>query len=83
MRRYIDEYYELPIYQRYLVTPEKIKEIVIKMHNEGSSTKEIVRHLQEELYLFLDDEETSWEATVVNNIIDGKPVLNRFNNIEF
>jgi len=83
MRRYIDEYYELPIYQRYSVTPEKIKEIVVKMHDEGSSTEAIVEHLQEELYLFLDDEETSWEATVVNNIIENKPVLNRFTNIEF
>jgi len=83
MRRYIDEYYELPIYQRYSVTPEKINEIVVKMHDEGSSQEEIVEHLQEELYLFLDDEETSWEATVVNNIIENKPVLNRFTNIEF
>jgi hypothetical protein len=83
MRRYIDEYFELPIYQRYSVTPEKIKEIVVKMHDEGSSTEEIVEHLQEELYLFLDDEETSWETTVVNNIIENKPVLNRFTNIEF
>lgn len=35
------------------------------------------------MYIFTDEEETAWETEVVENIINGKPVINRFSKIEF
>ena len=83
MRRYIDEFYEVPERQWLSPNPDEIKQIVLEKHNAGISVEDIVKHLQELMYIFLDEEETAWETEVVENIINGKPVLNRFTNIEF
>lgn len=83
MRRYIDEFYEIPERQWLSPNPDEIKQIVLEKHNAGISIEDIVKHLQELMYIFVDEEETTWETEVVENIISGKPVLNRFTNIEF
>ena len=83
MRRYIDEYYEIPGKQWLTPNPDKIKQIVLEKHNSGISVEDIVRHLQKIMYIFTDEEETAWETEVVENIISGKPVINRFSKIEF
>ena len=83
MRRYIDEYYEVPEKQWLSPKPEEIKAIVLEHHNNGKSAEDIVKILQEQLYIFYDEEETAWELEVVNNIISGKPVVNRWTNISF
>ena len=51
MRRYIDEYFEVPEEQTLKPSPEELKEIVLSKHNEGMKTFEIVRELQETLWL--------------------------------
>lgn len=83
MRRYIDEFYEIPERQWLSPNPDEIKQIVLEKHKAGISVEDIVKHLQKLMYIFLDEEETIWETKVVENIISGKPVLNRFTNIEF
>lgn len=82
MRRYIDEYYEIPE-EQWLTSPEEIKKFVLEKHNAGLSVSEIVKELQDFIYIFKDEEETKWETEVVQNIIDGKPVLNRWTGIKF
>ena len=83
MRRYIDEFYEIPERQWLSPNPDEIKQIVLEKHNAGISVEDIVKHLQKLMYIFVDEEETIWETEVVKNIISGKPVLNRFTNINF
>ena len=83
MRRYIDEFYEIPERQWLSPNPDEIKQIVLKKHNAGISVEDIVRHLQDRMYIFTDEEETAWETEVVESIISGKPVINRFSKIEF
>ena len=83
MRRYIDEYYEIPEKQWLSPNPDEIKQIVLGKHNAGISVEDIVRHLQKVMYIFTDEEETAWETEVVESIISGKAVINRFSNEEF
>ena len=83
MRRYIDEFYETPDREWLSPSPKEIKEEVLKRHNNGESVEEIVKFLQEWMYIFRDEEETVWELEVVNNIINGKAVVNRWTNIKF
>lgn len=83
MRRYIDEYYEDGDDIWLSPTSNEIKQTVLQQHQEGKSVSEIVKYLQEWLYIFTDENETEWETEVVNNIIAGKPVLNRWTNIKF
>ena len=83
MRRYIDEYFELE--NKTNLTPNfgEIKSIILNLHKEGKSINDIVKHLQEMLYIFTDEDETLWEAKIVKNIIDGKPVINRMTKVQF
>lgn len=83
MRRFIDEYYELPEEQWLGPNPESIKEMVLQQYKLGKTIDEIVKYLQTELYIFIDEKETKWETEVVQNIIDSKPVLNRWTGIKF
>ena len=83
MRRFIDEYYETPDEQWLTIGPQEIKNFVLEKHNEGLFVSEIVKELQEFLYIFRDEEETQWETKVVQNIIDGKPIINRWTGINF
>ena len=83
MRRYIDEFYEIPERQWLSPNPDEIKQIVLEKHNAGISVEDIVRYLQDRMYIFTDEEETAWETEVVENIISSKPVVNRFSQIEF
>ena len=76
MRLYIDEY--LDSNSRWIYSYNDIKEKVIQLHGENKSVDEIVRYLQNWLYLFLDEEEHEWEKGVVNNIINGIEIKNRF-----
>ena len=83
MRRYIDEYLEPP--EREWLTPnfEGIKNKVFEYHKNGMSVDEIVKQLQEDIYIFTDEEETKWETEVVNRILEGKPITNRFIGVTF
>jgi len=83
MRWFIDEYLEPP--EREWLTPnfEGIKNKVFEYHKNGMSVNEIVKQLQEDLYIFRDEEETKWETEVVNNILEGKQVRNRHTGVTF
>lgn len=83
MRRYIDEYLETP--DREWLSPNfsEIKEKVLGMHRDGACADTIVKHLQDWMYIFDDEEEENWEREVVENIIAGKPVVNRWTKAEF
>lgn len=83
MRRFIDEYYEPKKRQWLSPSPDGIKEEVLKFHSKGVTNENIVKYLQEWLYIFTDEEETTWELQVVENIINGKPIVNRFTKNEF
>ena len=83
MRRYIDEYYEPEDEQWLSPSPKEIKEEVLRCNKNGESVEDIVKYLQEWMYIFQDDEETEWEKEVVKNIIEGKPVKNRWSNLLF
>ncbi len=83
MRRYIDEYYELLEKQWLGPNPESIKEMVLQQYKLGKTVDEIVKYLQTELYIFTDEEETEWETEIVENIINNKPVINRWTNEKF
>ena len=83
MRRYIDEYYETEDRQWLSPSPEEIKEEVLRRNKNGESVEDIVEYLQEWMYIFNDDDETKWEKEVVKNIIEGKPVINRWTNFKF
>lgn len=76
MRKYIDEY--LDSNSQWIYSYEDIKEKVFQLHREDKSTDEIIEYLQDWLYLFLDEEECEWEKEVVNNIINGIEIKNRF-----
>jgi hypothetical protein len=76
MRRYIDEY--LDSNSRLIYSFDDIKNKVLQLHSEGKPESEIVRYLQEWLYIFDDEEEFEWEREVVKNIINGKEIKNRF-----
>jgi hypothetical protein len=83
MRRYIDEYLEPP--EREWLTPnfEDIKNKVFEYHKNGLNPEEIVKKLQEDLYIFTDEEETKWETEVVYRILEGQSIKNRFTSITF
>ena len=83
MRRYIDEYLETP--DREWLSPNfsEIKEKVLEMHGDGAGVDTIVKYLQDWMYIFEDEEEEKWEREVVENIIVGKPVVNRWTKAEF
>ena len=83
MRRYIDEYLETPDCEWLSPNFSEIKEKVLEMHRNGAGVDTIVKHLQDWMYIFYDDEEEKWEREVVENIIAGKPVVNRWTKVEF
>jgi hypothetical protein len=76
MRKYIDEY--LDSNSQWIYSYNDIKDKVLQLYEEGKSETEIVKYLQEWLYLFDDEEELEWEKEVVRNIINGKEIKNRF-----
>jgi hypothetical protein len=43
---------------------------------------EIVECLQQEFYIFTDEEEAKWEANVVTSIIENKPIFCRWTGEE-
>jgi len=83
MRRYIDEYLEPPERQWLVSNFEGIKNKVHDYFDNGFKPEEIVKQLQEDLYIFTDDEEYDWELEVVNNILEGKTIKNRFTGVIF
>lgn len=83
MRRYIDEFLEPPEEEWLVSNFEGIKNKVHDYFDNGLKPEEIVKRLQEDMYIFTDKEETEWELQVVNNILEGKPVKNRFTQIIF
>lgn len=76
MRKYIDEY--LDSNSQWIYSFDDIKDKVLQLHGEGKPEEEIVRYLQDWLYLFDDEEELEWEKEVVRNIINGEIIKNRF-----
>lgn len=83
MRRYIDEYLEPPNRQWLVPNFEGIKNKVHDYFDNGLKPEEIVKQLQKDLYIFTDEKEYNWELEVVNNILEGKPIKNRFTGIIF
>jgi hypothetical protein len=75
MRAYIEEYFDK---SHFIYGFNDIKNRVLQLHKDGKSIDEIVKHLQEWIYIFTDKEETEWEKKVVENIINGNKVINRF-----
>jgi hypothetical protein len=47
------------------------------------SVEDITRHIEEEHYVFSDEDEHAWNRQVVENIIAHKPVKNRFTDYEY
>jgi hypothetical protein len=76
MRYYIDEYFGDDLIHNF----NDIKGVVLQKHNDGCAVHEIIDFLIEWLYIFKDDVEKKWYEEVVNNIIDGKPIKNRYTN---
>ena len=76
MRKYIDEY--LDSNSQWIYSFDDIKNKVLQLHSEGKSESEIIKYLQEWLYIFDDEEELEWEREVVRNIINGEIIKNRF-----
>lgn len=83
MRRFIDEFLE-PEERQWLVPNfEGIKNKVFDYFDNGLKPEEIVKQLQKDMYIFTDEQEFDWELEVVNNILENKPVINRFTGITF
>ena len=83
MRRFIDEFLE-PEERQWLVPNfEGIKNKVFDYFDNGLKSEEIVKRLQKDMYIFTDEEEFDWELEVVNNILENKPITNRFTGITF
>ena len=62
---------------------EGIKNKVLVYFDNGLKPEEIVKQLQKDMYIFTDEQEFDWELEVVNNILENKPVTNRFTGIIF
>lgn len=78
MRRFIDEYLE-PKEEQWLVPNfQGITNRIFDYFENGLSPGEIVKRLQEDLYIFTDEKETEWETEVVCKILEGQPVTNRY-----
>lgn len=78
MRRFIDEYLEPPVRQFLELNFVGVRNKVLDYFDNGLTIDEIVKRLQEDMYLFTDEKETEWEREVVTNILEGKQVTNRF-----
>lgn len=83
MRRFIDEYFELPEEQWLIPTYNSIKKDILEHYEQGMKVEEIVEYLQERYYLFTDNGETEHITSVIKKIIHGMPVKNMFTGIEF
>lgn len=83
MRLYIDEFIE-PKEKRHLNPSfEDMVMDVRKLHADGKSVEDISIELEEKHYIFNDDEEHQWNLKVVDNIINNRPVKNRFTGYIF
>lgn len=83
MKRYIDEYFEVRGKETLTSNFSDIKNLILEYHNNGMPIMHIVEHLQEKYYLFTDKEETDYLLLVINKIINGEPVQNRFTKVIF
>ena len=83
MRRFIDEYFEVPKRQWLISNYDSIKKDVLEHLEQGMKVEEIVEYLQEQYYLFTDDAETEHVTSVVKKMIYGMPVKNKFTGVEF
>ena len=83
MIKYIYEYLEPPERQFLVTDFTGIRNKVFDYFDNGLTIDEIVERLHEDLYIFTDEEETEWEKKVVTNILEGKPITNRFTDITF
>ena len=83
MRRYIDEYFVLPGKETLNYTFEDIKKIILENHQHGMPLMHIVEYLQEKLYVFEDQEETNYLKDIIQKIINGEPVQNRWTKVKF
>lgn len=83
MRRYIDEYLETPEREWLTTNFKGIKNKVFEYHKNGMTVDEIVKQLQEDMYIFRDEEETKWETEVVYHILEGQSIKNRFTGVTF
>lgn len=81
MRRYIDEYFDSN--SRLIYDFSYIKEIINELFNNGYKPIEIVKELQDKLYIFDDKEETEYELKVVKQILSDKTIYNRFTNEQY
>jgi len=83
IKRYIDDFFEKSEDSTLPYDFETLKNEILSLHKAGKDAKEIVEYLQEKLYIYDDKEETDWEIKVVNSLIQGKPVINRWTRIVF
>lgn len=83
MRRFIDEFLESEERQWLVPNFEGIKNKVFDYFDNGLKSEEIVKQLQKDMYIFTDEQEFDWELEVVNNILENKPITNRFTGITF
>ena len=78
MRRTIDEYLESPENRSYEVTYEQIKEVILLMYKYVGDADRIAEAITKWLYLEDESPECDYTLLVVKNIIEGKPVQNRY-----
>jgi len=83
MRLYIDEFIEPKERMQWNPPFEDMITEVLMLHADGKSVEDISRELEEKHYIFDDDEEHQWNMKVVDDIINNRPVKNRFTGYVF
>lgn len=78
MRLTIDEYLESPENRSFEVTYEQIKEVILLMYKYVRDADRIAEAITKWLHLEDESPEFDYTLLVVKNIIEGKPVQNRY-----
>ena len=78
MKILIDEYLESSESRSHQVTYEGMKEVILLMYKHLPNIENIAEAIGK--WLYLDDEDTEFDyiIQIVKNIVEGKPVQNRF-----
>lgn len=76
MRHLFEEFLHKEGEGQFRISFEDIKHETLYLHGKGFTPEQIVIFLQEYLYVCRDEEESQTILNVVNNILNGKPVIN-------
>ena len=76
MRHLFEEFLHKDGEGQFRISFEDIKYETLYLHGKGFTPEQIVIFLQEYLYVCRDEEESQTILNVVNNILNGKPVIN-------